>query len=451
MVAFSFAGEQRDLVRSICEEVERRLGVGTVFFDEWFEYYIAGAGADEKLQEIYSRKAELVVVCLSVDYVNKPWTMAEHETIRALSMQLRTAKDNNEKLRILPLRVGDGDLKDIPFNTICPDIQKRPVNYTQELIVNRLRVLRPDILSRQEKNPLQPERFVYLAECTPDLEDTSKPVNRQRVKAFLEDLGWAVLPNTEYAADQYQSLLEHDLSQCLAFVQLRGPYAWKRGNYDRAQNDAAVRLGIPRYIYRSSEIVLSKVEPASHREFLGAPEVISGGFDDFLVYLSTELKRIAAAAAQSSTGSEGQKDPPLVRVVTRSANPDPLWEQLFQWIYVEEKILSDYLAPGESFESKHEIEPCQGFLIICDAAAQDDGPMSPRRDMEQCRLIQIKEKDSLRRPPVAIVYWPPPAPSWAKLLRTTPQKLYYAEVAQQPGGTPAKLSEFFAAVRQVPR
>ena len=33
LVAFSFAGEQRDLVRAIAEAVEQELGGGTVFFD----------------------------------------------------------------------------------------------------------------------------------------------------------------------------------------------------------------------------------------------------------------------------------------------------------------------------------------------------------------------------------------------------------------------------------
>jgi hypothetical protein len=37
LVAFSFAGEQRDLVRSIAEAVEAHLGRSTVFFDEWYE------------------------------------------------------------------------------------------------------------------------------------------------------------------------------------------------------------------------------------------------------------------------------------------------------------------------------------------------------------------------------------------------------------------------------
>jgi len=72
LVAFSFAGEQRELVRSITEAVESCLGSGSVFFDEWFEYYIAGTDADIRLQEIYTRKSELVVVCVSANYGNKP-------------------------------------------------------------------------------------------------------------------------------------------------------------------------------------------------------------------------------------------------------------------------------------------------------------------------------------------------------------------------------------------
>ena len=48
LVAFSFAGEQRDLVRAVAEVVEQEIGSSNVFFDEWFEHYIAGADADRK-------------------------------------------------------------------------------------------------------------------------------------------------------------------------------------------------------------------------------------------------------------------------------------------------------------------------------------------------------------------------------------------------------------------
>jgi hypothetical protein len=92
-------------------------------------------------------------------------------------------------------------------------------------------------------------------------------------------------------------------------------------------------------------------------------------------------------------------------------------------------------------------------MIICDGTALDDGPMSPRTDMEQCRLIQIKEKEPSRRPPVALVYWPPPAdPPRAKLLRSTPLKLHYVAADGTPSAeTPTELGKFFAEVRRVPR
>lgn len=72
LVAFSFAGEQRDLVCAIAEAVEKELGPETVFLDEWFEHYIAGADADLKLQDFYGEKCELAVVCVSARYGDKP-------------------------------------------------------------------------------------------------------------------------------------------------------------------------------------------------------------------------------------------------------------------------------------------------------------------------------------------------------------------------------------------
>jgi hypothetical protein len=82
LVSFSFAGEQRDLMRSVAESVEQRLGSNTVFFDDWFEYYIAGDDADLRLQEVYGQRSALVVLCVSRNYGGKPWTLAEHKAIR---------------------------------------------------------------------------------------------------------------------------------------------------------------------------------------------------------------------------------------------------------------------------------------------------------------------------------------------------------------------------------
>jgi len=120
LVAFSLAGEQRDLVRTIAEAVEKQLGEGTVFFDEWFEHHLAGAGADVKLQRIYGEQTALAVFCVSQAYGSKPWTLTEFDAIRARLMKARAATDPREQDSILPIRVGDGEVEGILFNAIVP-------------------------------------------------------------------------------------------------------------------------------------------------------------------------------------------------------------------------------------------------------------------------------------------------------------------------------------------
>ena len=73
-MAFSLAGEQRQLVLPIAQEVEAILGRSMVFYDDWYEHWIAGVDADLLLQGLYGKGAELVVVCVSGTYANKPWT-----------------------------------------------------------------------------------------------------------------------------------------------------------------------------------------------------------------------------------------------------------------------------------------------------------------------------------------------------------------------------------------
>ena len=164
-------------------------------------------------------------------------------------MQLRTSKDKKDADRILPLRVGDGEVAGILFNTICPDVRQRPAEHTAELIVNRLRLIVPDA----EPPSSSPPRFVYLAECTPDMEG---PQNRMR--AFLSDLGWSVLPSEPYPSSEFQARLEADLRQCLAFVQLLGPHPSEtrrlRSNPKRASHHASGRsVSVSQFGHQSRE------------------------------------------------------------------------------------------------------------------------------------------------------------------------------------------------------
>lgn len=138
-MAFSLAGEQRQLVLAVAQEVEAILGRSTVFYDDWYTHWIAGPDGDLLLQGVYGEKAELVVVCVSGAYGDKPWTQTEHRAVRARFQQAATAED---RLRVLPVRVGDGEVEGVLFNEIVPDIRNTTPMEAAELIVARLNLAR---------------------------------------------------------------------------------------------------------------------------------------------------------------------------------------------------------------------------------------------------------------------------------------------------------------------
>jgi len=184
LVAFSFAGEQRNLVQGIAEAVEARLGKGTVFLDEWFEHYLVGADADLKLQSIYGERAELVVVCVCERYGGKPWTLAEHEAIRARLMQARASADARDRDRILPIRVGDGDVKGILFNTIVPDVRDRTPDASADLILARLSMVAGDFDSSRGTEPPEhsSDTSSAIGQCPPTAEIAQFDVPAQTSK-----------------------------------------------------------------------------------------------------------------------------------------------------------------------------------------------------------------------------------------------------------------------------
>jgi hypothetical protein len=185
LVAFSFAGEQRELVQRMAVAVEARLRTGTVFLDDWFEHYLAGADADLKLQSIYGERSELVVVCVSERYGGKPWTLAEHEAIRARLMHARASADARDRDRILPIRVGDGDVEGILFNTIVPDVRDRTADATADLILARLALVAGDVDSSRGSVPLQGPSDTSSAIAQPpptaEIEQSNAPAHTSKL------------------------------------------------------------------------------------------------------------------------------------------------------------------------------------------------------------------------------------------------------------------------------
>lgn len=136
-VALSFAGDnKRDKVREVAKILEKTLGKGRVFFDEFFEAEIAGQDADTYLQNIYLNESHLVVSCVCKRYNEKQWTQDEWRAIRAFERD--KCRTNESRNRFLPLRFGDGEVDGVFSNAIVPDVRDRDSVEIAQLIIDRL-------------------------------------------------------------------------------------------------------------------------------------------------------------------------------------------------------------------------------------------------------------------------------------------------------------------------
>ncbi len=431
LVAFSFAGEQRDLVRTIAEATEQLLGLGTVFYDEWYEGQLAGTSANLKLQDIYGSRSDVVVMCASADYGSKAWTLAEWDSILDRHMQLR-AEGNSATDRLLPLRVADGDVEGLLKTTIWVDARQRTPGYLADLILQRVRKFVPEA----------GRPCAFLAQTQSDMEDESQPVNRPKLKRFLEDnCQYAVSPTSdllELKDADYQPALQAELANCQAFVQLLSRTPWKPGRRDQIQFTAANDHKLTLFCFRGA-MGADTVADEQQRVFIVGSNAIAGQFEDFKLHLQTKLGELADAQRTSirqfqetdrrhrsgadTTDSEDAQ--PLVRVAMRANHANEIWETVFDFLFLQQNVLLDELGPDDTFASKHSVEPCHGFLILCDEKAQLDGAFSPRDALAQCRLIQSEQqKQNLPISPVGVVFHGPPDPIWSRLLKSTPKSLH---------------------------
>ena len=143
-VAFSFAGAHREQVRAIAELVSAAIdpGItdrskGRVFFDEWFEHEILGDDMDVLLQRFYHQQSRMVVADLSDDYAGRPWCQAEARAIRALRFEIDPARDETGRLRLLNLKLGEGDAPGIFKTTGQLDGIQNSAPKCAELILQR--------------------------------------------------------------------------------------------------------------------------------------------------------------------------------------------------------------------------------------------------------------------------------------------------------------------------
>lgn len=102
-IALSFPGEIRSFVESIVHELEHQIPREALFYDNNFIPHLARPSLDVLLQDIYRRRAKLVVVFLCGDYQKKEWCGVEFRAIREIMLQ-------REHSRIMFVRVDDASV-----------------------------------------------------------------------------------------------------------------------------------------------------------------------------------------------------------------------------------------------------------------------------------------------------------------------------------------------------
>ena len=107
-VGLSFAGEERDYVKQVAEELQAN-GV-KVFYDEYNQSDLWGKDLYQHLNAIYKDKCKFCLVFISENYKKKLWT--KHELKAA---QTRAFNENTEY--ILPVRFDDTELEGLNYTT----------------------------------------------------------------------------------------------------------------------------------------------------------------------------------------------------------------------------------------------------------------------------------------------------------------------------------------------
>lgn len=88
--AFSFAGEDRDIVEAIKNILESKNY--TVFYDNDFQHELIGKDLYSYLREIYRDKGKFIVCFISEHYAKKVWTNLEFTAIKERLMATFFAK-----------------------------------------------------------------------------------------------------------------------------------------------------------------------------------------------------------------------------------------------------------------------------------------------------------------------------------------------------------------------
>jgi len=140
-VALSFPGESRPLVEQFAQELERRLGPNSYFYDRNYVSQLAQPSLDTLLQGIYKR-AKLDVAFLSKDYQKKDWCGVEFRVVKEIIFV-------REAWRVMFVRTDDGEVDGVMKTDGYLDARNFTPPRIAEFICERLELTRRKIVNNR--------------------------------------------------------------------------------------------------------------------------------------------------------------------------------------------------------------------------------------------------------------------------------------------------------------
>jgi tetratricopeptide (TPR) repeat protein len=130
-VALSFPGEHRDFVEKLAERLAAALPREAIFYDRWYEAHLAVPNLDTLLQDIYRKRADLVVAFFCKEYDKKEWCRLEWRAIRDVLKQ-------RDPCAIMPVRFDDIEIPGIFSIDGYVSVNGRTPEMIADLILRRL-------------------------------------------------------------------------------------------------------------------------------------------------------------------------------------------------------------------------------------------------------------------------------------------------------------------------
>lgn len=128
-VALSFAGEDREIVKQIAEDLKEHSI--SFFYDEFNKKDLWGKNLDKYFKSAYAENTRFVIPFISEHYPNKDWTNFEFSIARAESKK-------RDSEFILPVRIDDTTLVGLPDTVAHLDYNVEGKDGIVEAIISKL-------------------------------------------------------------------------------------------------------------------------------------------------------------------------------------------------------------------------------------------------------------------------------------------------------------------------